>query len=77
MWEYILLGALQGIFEWIPVSSEGVVALFANFLAKDFNSVDLAIFLHFGTLLALFVYFFNDWKDLILIKNKEFYKFFA
>jgi len=77
MWEYILLGALQGIFEWIPVSSEGVVALFANFLAKDFNSVDLAIFLHFGTLLALFVYFFNDWKDLILIKNKEFYKFFC
>ena len=77
MWEYVLSGALQGIFEWIPISSEGVVALFANFLTKDFNSVDLAIFLHLGTLLALFVYFFNDWKELILIKDKEFFKFFC
>ncbi|MFA5232672.1 MAG: undecaprenyl-diphosphate phosphatase [Candidatus Paceibacterota bacterium] len=76
MWEYILLGALQGIFEWIPVSSEGVVALFSRFLVKDFNSVDLAIFLHLGTLLSLLVYFYKDWKDLILIKDKEFFKFF-
>ncbi|MDD3170431.1 MAG: undecaprenyl-diphosphate phosphatase [Candidatus Pacebacteria bacterium] len=76
MWEYILLGALQGIFEWIPVSSEGVVALSSRFLAKDFNSVDLAIFLHLGTLLSLLVYFYKDWKDLILIKDKEFFKFF-
>ncbi len=76
MWEYILLGVLQGIFEWIPVSSEGVVALFSRFLVKDFNSVDLAIFLHSGTLLALLVYFYKDWKDLILIKDKEFFKFF-
>ncbi|MDD5696630.1 MAG: undecaprenyl-diphosphate phosphatase [Candidatus Pacebacteria bacterium] len=76
MWEYILLGALQGIFEWIPVSSEGVVALFSRFLVKDFNSVDLAIFLHSGTLLALLVYFYKDWKDLIMIKDKEFFKFF-
>ena len=76
MWEYVLLGALQGIFEWIPVSSEGVVALFSSFLVKDFNSVDLAIFLHLGTLLALLAYFYKDWKDLILIKDKEFLKFF-
>lgn len=76
MWEYIFLGFLQGIFEWIPVSSEGVVALFSNFLIKDFNSVDLALFLHLGTLLATLVYFWKDWIDLISFKDKEFLRFF-
>ncbi|HNY35890.1 MAG TPA: undecaprenyl-diphosphate phosphatase [Candidatus Pacearchaeota archaeon] len=76
MWEYILLGALQGIFEWIPVSSEGVVAIFSNYLVKDFNSVDLALFLHLGTVLAVIVYFWRDWISLALFKDKEFLRFF-
>lgn len=76
MWEYILLGALQGIFEWIPVSSEGVVAIFSNYLVKDFNSVDLALFLHLGTVLAVIVYFWKDWINLTLFKDKDFLKFF-
>ncbi|MFZ3054754.1 MAG: undecaprenyl-diphosphate phosphatase [Minisyncoccales bacterium] len=76
MWEYVLLGLLQGVFEWIPVSSEGVVALFSSFLVKDFNSVDLALFLHLGTLLAVIVYFWKDWIDLIKFKDKDFLRFF-
>lgn len=76
MWEYILLGFLQGIFEWIPVSSEGVVAIFSNYLIKDFNSVDLALFLHLGTVLAVIVYFWRDWINLTLFKDKEFLRFF-
>jgi undecaprenyl-diphosphatase len=76
MWEYAFLGLVQGIFEWIPVSSEGVVALVSRGMNMDLNSVDLALFLHLGTLLAVFVYFFNDWKDLLLMKDKKFVKFF-
>ena len=76
MWEYILLGFIQGIFEWIPVSSEGVVALFSSFLVKNFNSVDLALFLHLGTLFAVIVYFWKDWIDLISFKDKDFLRFF-
>jgi undecaprenyl-diphosphatase len=76
MWEYVLLGFLQGIFEWIPVSSEGVVAIFSNYLVKDFNSVDLALFLHLGTVLAVLVYFWKDWINLALFKDKEFLRFF-
>jgi undecaprenyl-diphosphatase len=76
MWEYALLGILQGIFEWIPVSSEGVVSLVSQSMVDSLNSVDLAIFLHLGTLLALFVYFLKDWKDLLLMKDKGFVKFF-
>jgi len=76
MWEYILLGFLQGVFEWIPVSSEGIVALFSSYFVKDFNSVDLALFLHLGTLLATLVYFWRDWIDLITFKDKDFLRFF-
>jgi len=76
MWDYILLGFLQGIFEWIPVSSEGIVALASNYLIKDFNSVDLALFLHLGTVLAVLVYFWKDWINLAMFKDKEFLRFF-
>ncbi|MFA5432376.1 MAG: undecaprenyl-diphosphate phosphatase [Candidatus Paceibacterota bacterium] len=76
MWEYILLGFLQGVFEWIPVSSEGVVALASHYLIKDFNSVDLALFLHLGTVLAVIVYFWKDWIKLALFKDKDFLRFF-
>jgi len=76
MWDYILLGFLQGVFEWIPVSSEGIVALASNYLVKDFNSVDLALFLHLGTVLAVLVYFWKDWINLALFKDKEFLRFF-
>jgi undecaprenyl-diphosphatase len=76
MWEYILLGFLQGIFEWIPISSEGMVALVSNYLFKDFNSVDLALFLHLGTVLAVMVYFWKDWINSALFKDKEFLRFF-
>ncbi|MFZ3057813.1 MAG: undecaprenyl-diphosphate phosphatase [Minisyncoccales bacterium] len=76
MWDYILLGFLQGVFEWIPVSSEGVVAIFSNYLIKDYNSVDLALFLHLGTVLAAIVYFWKDWINLAQFKDKEFLRFF-
>lgn len=76
MWDYILLGFLQGIFEWIPISSEGVVAIFSSYLIKDYNSVDLALFLHLGTVLAAIVYFWKDWINLAQFKDKEFLRFF-
>lgn len=76
MWDYVLLGFLQGVFEWIPISSEGVVALVSRYLINDFNSVDLALFLHLGTVLAVIIYFWKDWVNLALFKDKEFLRFF-
>jgi len=77
MWDYVLLGIIQGIFEWIPISSEGVVAMVSQFLIKDLSSLDIALFLHLGTLLAVLIYFYKDFIDLLLIKDKEFFKFFV
>lgn len=75
MSEYILLGIIQGIFEWIPISSEGVVALFSQFLVRDFRPVDLSLFLHLGTFFAVLVYFRKDWQEILMLKNLKLLKF--
>jgi len=72
---YIILGTLQGIFEWIPISSEGVVAVAAQYLKAGVNPVDFALFLHLGTLLAAFCYYWRDWVGVITFKDRELIKF--
>ncbi|MAG44438.1 hypothetical protein CL633_00945 [bacterium] len=72
---YILLGAIQGIFEWIPVSSEGIVALASNFLKLNINPIDIGLFLHLGTLLSAIIYFRKDWIKIITFKDKKLLKF--
>ncbi len=75
MLSYIFLGIVQGIFEWIPISSEGIVALCSNFLLKDINPVDIALFLHLGTLFAVLVYFRKDWKEILTLRNPRLLRF--
>ncbi|MFH1427528.1 MAG: undecaprenyl-diphosphate phosphatase [Patescibacteria group bacterium] len=61
MLEAIILGTIQGIAEWLPVSSEGLI-----FIVKTnfFNSgeslreiAEFALWLHLGTFLAVLIYF--------------------
>jgi undecaprenyl-diphosphatase len=66
---YLILGIIQGIFEWLPISSEGVLSLASNFLIKEANPIDIALFLHLGTLFAVLVYFRKDWINLLLLKD--------
>jgi len=75
MWQQIILGIVQGIFEWIPISSEGMTALAAKFLTKEFNPVEIALLLHLGTLLAAVIYFRKDWKEVVLLKNRKLLRF--
>lgn len=76
MYEYILAGILQGIFEWLPVSSEGVVSLFSNFFIINTNAIDFSLVLHMGTMLAVIIYFWKDIRDMIFLKDKKFVRFF-
>jgi undecaprenyl-diphosphatase len=46
MLQYIILGIIQGIFEWLPISSEGVVAITSQLMKLDVNPINIAIFLH-------------------------------
>ena len=75
MKENIILGIVQGVFEWIPISSEGVVALLSQYLIDDLHAIDVALFLHLGTIFAVFIYFFEDWKKVLLFKDKELLRF--
>lgn len=59
----ILLGALQGITEWLPISSSGHLAL-AQMLMGLQVPVSFDIMLHLGTLLAVLIYY---WKRLLAI----------
>ncbi len=63
---YAVLGIVQGILEWLPVSSEGVNSLIlVNFFGSTLaEAIKLSVFLHIGTLLAAVFYFR---KELVLI----------
>ena len=62
----IILGVVQGITEWLPVSSSAHLVILQHLFGYQ-NSVTFDIMVHAGTLLAVVLYF---WKDVImLIKN--------
>ncbi len=57
--EAVILGIIQGITEWLPISSSGHLAIYQNLFGKEV-SVAFDIFLHFGSLLVILFYFRND-----------------
>ena len=65
--EAILQGIVQGLTEFLPVSSSGHLSLFQHFFGLDGeNAVTMTIILHLGTLVAVFVAFWSKIKALIL-----------
>ena len=75
MLDYVILGIIQGFFEWIPVSSEGIVALSSQFLVKEVNPVEMALFLHLGTFFAVLLYFWKDWINVLKLKDLALLRF--
>jgi len=61
MFEIVFLGAVQGITEFLPVSSSAHLAFFQMLFGYD-NMLAYDIVLHMATLFALFVFF---WKDIL------------
>ncbi len=62
----IILGVVQGITEWLPVSSSAHLVILQHLMGYQ-NSTLFDIMVHAGTLLAVSIYF---WKELVmLIKN--------
>jgi len=74
---YLILGLMQGVLEWVPISSEGMVALAARYLGTAQNPVELALFLHTGTLLAALIYYRRDWARVLMLKDRRLIKFLA
>ena len=71
IYQALILGVVQGVTELLPISSSAHLTIIpwlfgwtnsAQF-TNDFSGFDVA--LHFGTLLAIALYFFKDWLALI------------
>ena len=60
-----ILGIIQGLTEFLPVSSSGHLVLFQNLLGFREPELLLDCSLHLGTLLAVCVYFRNDLKKIV------------
>ena len=59
------LGFIEGLTEFIPVSSSGHLLLLPALFGWKSHSLSFDTTLHLGTSLALIVYFFNDYKKII------------
>lgn len=62
----IIQGIIQGITEFLPVSSSGHLSVVQHFMNVGENSLLISIFLHLGTLLAVFIAFFPTISRMII-----------
>ncbi len=69
----LILGIIQGLTEFLPISSSAHLFLWQYFFGKDWG-LPYDAFLHLGTLLAVMIYFWRDWWNLfrgVLTKDKR------
>jgi undecaprenyl-diphosphatase len=61
-----LVGLVQGIFEWLPISSEGNVAIALRALGRSpEDAVGYALFLHVPTAVAATAYYREEFRDVL------------
>ncbi len=67
LFQAIIMGIVQGIAEFLPVSSDGHLALMKFILhIKTDNGILFDVLLHFGTLIAVLIAFWKDIWELII-----------
>jgi undecaprenyl-diphosphatase len=69
IWQAIVLGAVQGFAEFLPISSSGHLILLQNWFGITDNVVFYSIMLHIGTLIPVIVVL---WKEIIGLFKKPF-----
>src|SRR5687767_9923728 len=66
-WEALLLGIIEGITEFLPISSTGHLTITESLLGYSISDPDITAFtaiIQIGAILATVVYF---WKDIVRI----------
>lgn len=65
----IILGIVQGITEFFPISSSGHLVILQNLFGFKEPMLAFDIFLHFGTIVSILIFF---WKDILaMFKGKS------
>lgn len=65
LYQAIFLAVIQGFTEFLPISSSAHLALAPWLLGWTDQGLAFDIALHFGTLLAVLLYFFRDWVQIL------------
>jgi len=73
---YVILGLIQGLTEFLPVSSSGHLVIAQYLLGLQIPGVAFETFVHFGTLLAVIFLFRNDIKEIFLAFCKSLNKIY-
>ena len=63
------LGLIQGVAEFLPISSSGHLAIAQNLLGMKIEGVDdifFSVLLHLGTLVAVFAAYWSDIREMIV-----------
>ncbi len=68
MIEILILSVVQGVTEFLPISSSSHLILFSKFLNFQSQSLSIDVSLHIGSFLAVVIYFYKDLLN--FLKNK-------
>ena len=65
---FILLGLVQGLSEFFPISSSGHLVILKNLLKVELPGATFEAYLHFATILAV-IYLFNQEIKIIYLQG--------
>src|ERR1700761_6217585 len=78
LWKVLILAIVQGLAELLPVSSSAHVVVAEKLLGLDPSEPQmtlLLVMLHTGTMFAVIVYFWNQWKRAYFASADAFKRF--
>lgn len=64
--QVIILGAVQGLTEFIPVSSSGHLVVVREVFGLQDQGLAFDAVLHLATLLVVIIYFWRDWQSMVM-----------
>ena len=67
----MILSVIQGVFEFVPVSSSGHMKLMSRALGLELGFNEVGVVLHFGTVCSILVFFWVKVKEVFWVKVKE------
>ncbi|MFA5967434.1 MAG: undecaprenyl-diphosphatase UppP [Patescibacteria group bacterium] len=74
LWHFgqaVILGLIQGVTEFLPISSSGHLIIAREFLRINDPGNFFDAILHLATLLAILVYFWRDWWQMLLLAKTK------